>query len=109
MNAVQTQGGSTAGTANYPTLFGLAFHPIKNRMKHALRRYTNLEEMKWKWNAPTYPQDNGRGRPDNVLHQRVQPHLPTDPCSKPPFVQRCLTDSELTERPQVAPKVKLQF
>ena len=34
------------------TLFGLAFHPIKNRMEHALRRYTNLEEMKWKWNAP---------------------------------------------------------
>jgi hypothetical protein len=22
-------------------------------MEHALRRYTNLEEMKWKWNAPT--------------------------------------------------------
>ncbi len=34
------------------TLFGLTFHPIKNRMEHALRRYTNLEEMKWKWNAP---------------------------------------------------------
>ena len=33
------------------TLFGLAFHPIKNRMEHALRRYTNLEERKW--NAPT--------------------------------------------------------
>jgi len=35
------------------TLFRLAFHPIKNRMEHALRRYTNLEEMKRKWNAPT--------------------------------------------------------
>jgi len=35
------------------TLFGLAFHPIKNRMEHALRRYTNLDEMKRKWNAPT--------------------------------------------------------
>jgi hypothetical protein len=37
------------------TLFGLAFHPIKKRMEHALRRYTNLDEMKWKWkwNAPT--------------------------------------------------------
>jgi hypothetical protein len=35
------------------TLFGLAFHPIKNRMEHALRRYTNLDEMKWKWSAPT--------------------------------------------------------
>jgi hypothetical protein len=22
-------------------------------MEHALRRYTNLDEMKWKWNAPT--------------------------------------------------------
>jgi hypothetical protein len=22
-------------------------------MEHALRRYKNLEEMKWKWNAPT--------------------------------------------------------
>ncbi len=30
------------------TLFGLTFHPIKNRMEHALRRYTNPEEMKWK-------------------------------------------------------------
>ena len=30
------------------TLFGLAFHPIKNRMEHALRRYTNLEERKRK-------------------------------------------------------------
>jgi len=34
------------------TLFGLAFHPIKNRMEHALQRHTNLDEMKWKWNAP---------------------------------------------------------
>jgi hypothetical protein len=22
-------------------------------MEDALRRYTNLDEMKWKWNAPT--------------------------------------------------------
>jgi hypothetical protein len=22
-------------------------------MEHALRRYTNLEEMEWKWNTPT--------------------------------------------------------
>jgi hypothetical protein len=35
------------------TLFGLAFHPIKNRMEHTLRRYTNLDQMKRKWNAPT--------------------------------------------------------
>ena len=35
------------------TLFGLAFPRIKNRMEHALQRYTNLDEMKWKWNAPT--------------------------------------------------------
>jgi hypothetical protein len=34
-------------------LLGLAFHPIKNRMEPALRRYANLEEMKWKWNTPT--------------------------------------------------------
>jgi hypothetical protein len=53
MNAVQTQLRSIAGTANYPTLFGLAFHPIKDRMERALRYYKNREEMKWKWNAPT--------------------------------------------------------
>jgi hypothetical protein len=35
------------------TLLGLAFHPIKIRMEHTLRRYTNLDEMKRKWNAPT--------------------------------------------------------
>jgi hypothetical protein len=29
-------------------LFGLAFHPIEDRMEQALRRYTNLEEIKWK-------------------------------------------------------------
>jgi len=28
-------------------------HSIKNRMDHALRRYTNLDEMKRKWNALT--------------------------------------------------------
>jgi hypothetical protein len=35
------------------TLVGLAFHPVKSRMEHALRRYTDLEELKWKWNTPT--------------------------------------------------------
>jgi hypothetical protein len=35
------------------TLFGLAFHPIKNCMEHALRRYRNLDEVKRKCNAPT--------------------------------------------------------
>ena len=38
-------------SALHGTLFGLACHSIKNRMEHALRRYTNLEERKW--NAPT--------------------------------------------------------
>jgi len=53
MNAVRTQLSSIAGTANYPTLFGLTFHPIEDRMEQALRCYKNLEEMKWKWNAST--------------------------------------------------------
>ena len=45
--------GDRFASALLGTLFGLTFHPIKNRMEHALRRYTNLDEMKWKWNAPT--------------------------------------------------------
>src|SRR2546423_7215149 len=36
-------------SALHGTLFGLACHSIKNRMDHALRRYTNLDEMKRKW------------------------------------------------------------
>ena len=46
--------GDRFASALLGTLFGLAFHPIKNRMEHALRSYTNLDEMKWKWkwNAP---------------------------------------------------------
>jgi len=40
-------------SALHGTLFGLACHSIKNRMDHALRRYTNLDEMKRKWNALT--------------------------------------------------------
>ncbi len=45
--------GDRFASALLGTLFGLTFHPIKNRMEHALRLYTNLEEIKWKWNAPT--------------------------------------------------------
>jgi hypothetical protein len=35
--------GDRFASALLGTLFGLAFHPIKNRMEHALRRYTNLD------------------------------------------------------------------
>ncbi|MGN6717674.1 MAG: hypothetical protein ACTHLX_09810 [Candidatus Binatia bacterium] len=34
------------------TVLALAFHPIKNRMEHALK-HTSLGEAKWKRNAPT--------------------------------------------------------
>ena len=44
----ETRSRSIAGAANSLMLFGLAFHPIKERIEQALRRFTNLEEMKWK-------------------------------------------------------------
>jgi phospholipase/carboxylesterase len=42
MNAVQTQGRSTAGAANDGTLFGLAFIRSRTGMEHALRRFGRL-------------------------------------------------------------------
>lgn len=35
------------------TVLALAFHPIKNRMEHALRRFASREETQWQWNAAT--------------------------------------------------------
>jgi hypothetical protein len=83
MNAVRTQLRPIAGPANYPTLFGVAFHPIKGCMERALRCYENLEEIKWKWNASTDADVLRESESASALSRTVR--CPNLPLTMPPI------------------------